>query len=346
MSLLHASDPEAAKPVDEGFLAALGIHRLAVTLPFLEAGGPVNVCAIEERGGGYALFDAGLGTEEAWAELTGQTDARGIDLATVRRIIVSHGHIDHYGNAQRISELSGAPVFVHPADEEKLCGDQRWFHQVQQNEDYYLQLGVPRATLDAMRAHSAKVRTFSAPVERARVQGLVDGQALEFKHFTAEVLHLPGHTPGLVCLWAAEPKLLFADDHVLARVSPNPLLDLSQGVGPEKFKALVSYRKSAQRVLGLGVETVLPGHGACFTNMKPLLDGLFDFYARRQDRLVAKLREAPASVWDLLHLLFPRADVPRLYLMISETLGNLEVLEEDGRVRCVTDGGVHRYVPV
>src|SRR2546425_13243769 len=78
------------------------------------------------------------------------------------------------------------------------------------------------------------------------VEPLPAGTILRFKRFSAEVLHLPGHTPGLICLWAPEARVLFSADHLLERVSPNPLLDLEGQVEPT-HKALVAYVESARR---------------------------------------------------------------------------------------------------
>jgi hypothetical protein len=50
--------------IAEADLAELGIHRISVPIPFLEAGGPVNAYAIEDREGGLCLFDAGLGSPQ------------------------------------------------------------------------------------------------------------------------------------------------------------------------------------------------------------------------------------------------------------------------------------------
>ena len=146
----------------------------------------------------------------------------------------------------------------------------------------------------------------------------------------------------VVCLHAPALGLFFADDHVLARVSPNPLLDLSQGEGETKFRALERYLESARRVRDLELRAVLPGHGPSFTGHRPLLDGLFEFYERRQAKLLARLEAGPASVYEALDVLFPRRDLPRLVLMLSEVLGNLEVLEAQGRARRCGDGVV-RY---
>ncbi len=112
MSILYAT-PDAALEVDESFLAGLGVQRIVIPVPFLEAGGPVNAFAIEEAGGGFALFDSGIATDEGRAALEQGLADRRLSVANLTRIIVSHGHVDHYGNAQELSERSGAKVHVH-----------------------------------------------------------------------------------------------------------------------------------------------------------------------------------------------------------------------------------------
>jgi glyoxylase-like metal-dependent hydrolase (beta-lactamase superfamily II) len=330
-------------PIDESSLKALGIARLPVPVPFVEAGGPVNVFSLENEDGSLTLFDSGLGTPEGLAALQSGAVEQGVDLSRVTRLIVSHGHIDHYGNTQALAERTGASVWVHPADRAKIEGDGRFAAQLEQGFDYFLKLGLPRELLEAMLAGARKVRPFARPVEPHRVQLLEDGQLFRFARFTARVLHCPGHTPGLVCLWAAGPGLLVADDHVLARVSPNPLIDLSQGQGATKFRALERYVESAQRVMALPVHAVLPGHGECFSGHVELLGSLLRFYGTRQQKLLAALPAEGATVYGLLEVLFARRDVSRLSLMLSEVLANLEVLETGGAVQREERDGVYRF---
>lgn len=343
--LLYADDRTAAAPVDEAPLADLGVYRVPVPVPFMEAGGPVNLFAIEDEGGGHTFFDCGVGTAEGTRVLREACASLGVDLKKVNRIIVSHGHVDHYGNAQLLAEESGAPVFLHEADGEKVCGDGRWFKQLRVHVDYYLRHGVPQAVLDEMIRTSGSSGEYARQVEPRRVQPLVDGQRFRFKHFEAQVLHMPGHTPGLMCLWAPEQRIFFANDHILARVSPNPLIDLTTMDGDDKrFRSLATYLVSARRAHALDIAMVLPGHGEAFQNHRPLLDGLFSFYARRQERMLKHLRKVPsASLHELVHQVFPRVDVRRMYLMVSEVLGNVEVMEDDGRVVRTLEDGVWRY---
>jgi glyoxylase-like metal-dependent hydrolase (beta-lactamase superfamily II) len=319
-------------PVDESFLAPLGVVRLPAPVPFLEAGGPVNAVALRNVDDSWTLFDTGVGTVEGLAALEAGAAGAGVDLGRVSRIIVSHGHLDHFGNAARFAEATGARVFIHPWDLAKVVGEARYVDLVAKNREYFGRLGVPPAVLEEVLAVASRGPD-PRYLDRRRVEPLADGQVFQFRHVEGVILHAPGHTPGLTCLHLPAQRMLLADDHLLARVSPNPFLDLSHGTGEGKFRSLVRYVESARRVYALDLDCVIPGHGEAFRGHRELLDGLFDFYAVRQQRLLERVRLGPVTAYQLLDVIFPRRDAARFILMLSEVLANLEVLEADGRVR-------------
>jgi glyoxylase-like metal-dependent hydrolase (beta-lactamase superfamily II) len=311
-------------------LAALGVHRLPIPVPFAEAGGPANVYVIEEDGGGLALFDAGIGTREGREALLSGFRALGRSLGEVRRIFVSHGHIDHYGYARAAQEQSGAPVYAHPRDHDKLTGRDRTAQRLDLYAAYLDRLGAPRELLGHVRVHWQDIGRMARPVEH--VEPLAAGTRLRFGKFSAEVLHLPGHTPGLVCLWAPDQGVLFSDDHLLERVSPNPLLDL-EGQAEPRHRALVEYVRSARRAKELPARLIAPGHGEPFAGHVELIDRLLAFYDKRQARILDLLAEGPQTPAQLAPRVFPHAKPSQLYLILSEVMGNLEVLEDQRRVR-------------
>jgi glyoxylase-like metal-dependent hydrolase (beta-lactamase superfamily II) len=332
---------EQASPDGDAVLRALGIHRLPMPVPFPDAGGPVNAYAIEDGKRGLLLFDSGIGTPEGVAALHAGAAAAGLDLRRCTQVVVSHGHVDHFGNAQLLAELSGATVRLHPGDMEKVVGDDVWESRAPVYAAFLRRQGVPGEQLPRLLSVGKHSGKYSRRVSATRVRPLTEGDHFRVGKVRLDVLHLPGHTPGLVCLWDAEHGLLFADDHLLARTSPNPFLELVDEHTTRR--ALVQYMHSIARVRALDVEWVLPGHGAPFQGHRAAIDSLLRFYERRQEKLLGALADGPRSPVDLSDALFGPQEGARLYLTLSEVVGNLEVLEAAGRVRRVPEEGLDRW---
>lgn len=323
---------EAVQGIDER-LRALGIRRVPVPIPFPQAGGPVNVLAIDEEGGGFALIDAGLGTPDAEAALREGLRAEGLQLEALRRILVTHGHIDHYGLAQTLREPAGARVFVHGRDRDKLMRPGRMRTRQERYGDFLRRCGVPPAQIEALAGLEEGLLSMAREVE-APVDELNEGDTFRFARCELRTLHMPGHTPGQSCFVVTpddggEPFFLGAD-HLLERVSPNPLLELD--VSGERFRALPHYYRSIRRAAALGIDAVVPGHGAPFRGPGRVVETLLGFYSKRQERLLAAIPDEGATPVELLRRIFPKVNAGELFLMVGEVLGNLDVLEDLGRV--------------
>ncbi len=329
--------------IAEADLPALGIHRISVPIPFPEAGGPVNAYAVEDRDGSLLLFDAGLGSPEAEAALDRGLARIGRSVRDVSRIVVSHGHVDHYGGAAALLEKAGRPVPVHahPLDVPKMAeGYPGWKDQQPAYAALFHRLGVP---LEVMVEAARKVgEGFTKARRIPRVEPLDLGEPLRMRHVTLEPMHMPGHTPGLVCLYDREHRLFLSADHLLEHVSPNPLIELGPD-GSEGWRPLVAYVESVARLRALEVDLVLPGHAAPFGGHREVIDRLLGFYGRRQQRIREELWNGPRTGWEVTTSLFPSAPASAMFLTVSEALANLEVLEARGEVERASDGEVYRF---
>ena len=327
------------RPLTEADLAGLGVHRLPLPIPFVAAGGPVNLHVIEAAGGGLILFDAGLGSPQAEAALQAGFDRLGFRFEEVRRIIVSHGHVDHYGAARWIQERHGGelPVQAHPRDLMKM--DERGPRLRDQHPHYavhFMKLGVPLEVLKAVAASGDGATRLSRripDVQPIEAGAVVEGRALRF-----EVIEMPGHTPGLVCLWAPEHGVLLPADHLLEKVSPNPIIELD-AEGRNVHRPLSVYLESLRRTRAMEISLIMPGHGPGFGGHRALIDSLLGFYQKRQERLLGLLADRPRTGWELCQAIFPRAGPTDAFLTMSETVANLEVLEDRGAVVRLEEDG-------
>lgn len=316
----------------EADLAALGVHRIAVPIPFVAAGGPVNLYVIEAADGSLVLFDAGLGSEEAQAALQAGFARLGRSLREVSRIVVSHGHVDHFGAARFVQEQGGgAPVFAHAGDLPKIDEAGPPFSALSPAFDaHFARLGVPPEVREAMLRSGERSYGWSRRV--AGVRPIEEGAVVEGRHVRLEVRHFPGHTPGLIALHEPGLGLLLPADHLLERISPNPLIELGPGGQDGFFRPLVAYLESLGRTRALDLSLVLPGHGAPFGDHRRVIDGLAAFYLKRQARLAGLLADGPRSGWALCQGLFPAARPVETFLTMSETVANLEVMAARGEV--------------
>jgi glyoxylase-like metal-dependent hydrolase (beta-lactamase superfamily II) len=330
--------------VTDADLRDLGIVRIAVPVPFPQAGGPVNVYAIDDGDGGLLLFDSGLGTPDAERALADGFAAAGLRFERVHRIVLSHGHVDHYGAARTVQERAGGPVavFAHPADLPKVCSSGwRWRDRLPVYAAYLARLGVPAEVVAEM-ARSAILGP-SCARRVPDVRTITEGELLRTRRLALEVLHLPGHTPGMICLWEPTHRLLFSGDHLLEKVSPNPLIELPADGEEGRWRPLVAYLESLARARALDVALVLPGHADPFGDHRGVIDGLVRFYAVRQGRIGDLLAEAPRTGYEVTRALFPAVRAGELFLAISEAIANVEVLETRGEVARALEEGAWRF---
>jgi len=97
----------------------LDIHRLEIPTPYEV--GPVNVYLIKNEP--LTLIDAGVGSHEARDALIGQLRNLKVDIADIKRVILTHSHLDHSGQAPYVKKVSGAKIYIHPFEQLKLAGE-------------------------------------------------------------------------------------------------------------------------------------------------------------------------------------------------------------------------------
>ena len=95
------------------------IHRIEIPIPFPI--GSVNLYFI--RDSLPTLIDAGFYSEDSLKRVSVALENAGCRLSDVKRILLTHGHLDHVGLAGKISKISGAEIFVHPLDRSKSFWD-------------------------------------------------------------------------------------------------------------------------------------------------------------------------------------------------------------------------------
>jgi glyoxylase-like metal-dependent hydrolase (beta-lactamase superfamily II) len=314
------------------------LYQLEIPTPFPV--GPVNIY-VARAPEGLTLVDCGPRTREARVALDAGLAALGSSVHDVRRILVTHAHADHYGLAASIAADAppGARVFTHPFNRPTLeAYDQERKRHMAFYADLLRVSGVPEETRRAIERARQGIGDYA---ERIPVAGdLNDGDALALAGREWRVLHTPGHSSGLVCLYEPQSRTLLSNDHLLRDISSNPLVEPPPPGRAERFKSLVEYLRQMQRVAAMDVSIAWPGHGEPIHDVPGLVRQRVEFHARRAGRILELLDGHRLTTYQVVRPLFPRLDSINFFLAISEVLGHLELLELEGRVQPAQRNGV------
>jgi hydroxyacylglutathione hydrolase len=150
----------------------------------------MNVYFIEERDGGVTVFDAGI------QAMTKHVADVGRIMGGINRIVLGHAHSDHRGAASGVQ----APVWSHEDEAQYAEGDPEPYFDFS-TLPTWSKAGPVRAAYP----HMLKIWD-GGPVRIDRT--LNEGDTVA----GFEVVHLPGHAPGLIGLWREADRVALASD--------------------------------------------------------------------------------------------------------------------------------------
>lgn len=219
--------------------------------PFLHRLGPGSVNAyLVEEAGEVTIVDAGL--PGFWGHLPAELAAMGRTLDDVRALVLTHGHSDHIGFAERLRRERAVVPRIHELDAAMARGEVKPQNQNQGKVRIgstvgFLLFGIRNGALRT--TPLAEVATFG------------DGATLDVPG-APRVIHVPGHSPGSAALHFAGADALLVGDALAT------LAVTSGEVGPriapftsEPAEALASLG----RIEGIEAHWTLPGHGEPWT---------------------------------------------------------------------------------
>jgi glyoxylase-like metal-dependent hydrolase (beta-lactamase superfamily II) len=283
-----------------------------------------------------ALVDCGIGTKLAYTLLLDGVRGAGVDPASLR-LYITHGHVDHAGNAHRLHEEFGVDLHA-PRTEAPLVESFRVDH-ARRNDEFAAALaahGVPTHDVQRLRADADALDHWIDDVPI--VGDLADGDRIVLGDVEAAAVSTPGHTAGSTCYWLSEDNDLLSGDTLLETITSNAveLRDADKGRYRQYVRSLEGLRRF------VGVEC-LPGHRTPFTLTDALLDRHLDMHRARRAKILALL-DGPRTAYEVFpHIFAGHRSDPVLFMGMAEIVGHLHALELDGAVTCTERDGVRRF---
>jgi glyoxylase-like metal-dependent hydrolase (beta-lactamase superfamily II) len=309
---------------------APGVRWLSMPLPFqLDH---INLWLVDGD-----VVDTGIGnadTRRLWAEILGKRP--------IKRVVLTHYHPDHAGNAAWLCERYGAEFWT-------TQGEYLTAHAVRTSSAGYTAEAVlevfRRNGLDEERAAKMASRRNRyaelVPEFPHSYRRIIEGDELTIggRKWRAFVGH--GHAPEHLSLFCKEINTVIAGDMLLSTISTNVSV---WSIDPEGdplrlfLDSIARYRDLPADVL------VLPSHGKPFRGAHERVEQLEQHHESRLAELVDALR-TPKSAAELLPVLFRRPlDAHQTFFAMGEAIAHLHYLYYAGRAqRDMGNDGIMRY---
>ena len=322
----------------QSFPKAKNIHAIAIPFPEPPDLITANVYAVGK--GPITLIDTGPKIPGSLEFLRKKLRLAGFDISDIERIIITHGHVDHFGLAASIRDAAGYPIecFLHAEDRFQISSENfqedMWSKEL---EHFMAMVDMPQKEIEGIKKHFCSFKQLADPIEE--VSTMEDGDEFIGDGFHLRVIHSPGHSPGACCLYESRQKVLFSGDHIIKHITPNPLIEMKRDrLRDPHYQSLKAYMNSLDKLAGLDVRFVFPGHGEYIEDLLGIISTYRAHHRERMDLVLNALREKSRPLYHLIDDVFPSVPEDDVFLAVSEIFVHLEILINEGRADLADPG--------
>lgn len=300
------------------------IYRIPMTV---FSNGFVGYSYVVLEAGPPTLVDTGSGVGDSNRDLlTGIAAIRdehgeAFTVTDIERIIVTHGHMDHFGGAAFMAEQTGAQVGIHELDRRVLTNyDERVIMATKDLRVYLERAGISGERRQQIIDMYGFLKQF---VTTTHVDFSIDEDTeLDGMRF----VHTPGHCPGQVCILLGDTML--AADQILSRTTPHQ--------APESITAytgLGHYRESLRKIAHIdGIALSLGGHEEPVHDVYARIDAIQQSHERKLTRVLDIIRETakPMTIGQITEAMYPDKTGYDTLLALEEAGAHVEYLYQHG----------------
>jgi glyoxylase-like metal-dependent hydrolase (beta-lactamase superfamily II) len=283
------------------------------------------------------IVDTGLNRKECLDAMQLGLKQLDIDLARTD-FFITHLHADHFGLVSKLATTSSQVFFNRP--ERELIEASGWWERM---VAYAAKNGFPENELRAaIQSHPG--REFASEwVPEISISN--DGDEIIAGDYRFRCVSTPGHSLGHTCLYEPDRKILVAGDHILIDITPN-IQCWSDDHNP-----LENYLASLDKVNGMEINLVLPGHRRLITDHRARVAELKEHHQRRLREVLSILGDDPQTAYQVASQMtwdldcesweeFPRA---QKWFATGEAIAHLRYLQRKKLIFTRNEGRITKF---
>lgn len=313
------------------------IFQIQIPLP----GSPLKILNsyLIKGDGRNLLVDTGFNHDLCEETMLGALDELKVSLADTE-IFLTHFHSDHVGLVDRLkdrcrcvyaSEYDGHIVNINRCD--------YYWEEVMEMQD---RMGVPEGKELHYTEHPGYVGGTLSDTDITVVE---DGDIIPVGRYRLRVTDMKGHTPGMLGLYDEKHKILFSADHLLAKITPNI------NAWDYDNDYLKFFLDNLEKISGLDIELVLPGHRALITDHRARVEELKKHHERRLNAIKNAIANGDRTIyeialaipWDFAGGYFGDFPNAQKWFAANEVFAHLQYLTFKNEVKYTEENKVFYY---
>lgn len=279
-----------------------------------------DMVILMDTGSGFGRSNQHL---EAGLKTAGEILERPLSLESLTHILVTHGHIDHFGGLNYIRPRTSAKIGIHELDYRTITNYEARLTLISHRLSNFLwEAGVtPEQHKELLTLYRFNKNLFqSTPIDFTY-------EAIGMRFGPFEMLHVPGHCAGQTIFRLHD--YLFIGDHILSRTTPHMAPEsLTHNTGLGHYLASLA----AMRPWIEGVTLTLPAHEDPITDLPVRIDSIRQHHTARLDKALAAM-DTPQTLADISYALFRSPGGYDALLAIEEAGAHVEYLYQRGQIR-------------
>ncbi|MFJ8237096.1 MBL fold metallo-hydrolase [Ureibacillus sp. NPDC094379] len=310
----------------------MNVHKIVIPTPY--AIGDVNAFLV--KGDTLTLFDVGPKTTEAYEALKWGIRSAGYEMSDIEQVVLTHHHPDHAGWVDAFPNIA---VLGHEYVDHWMRKTNEFI--VYRNEFYRTNLrlqGVPGEYIEQIVKVRGEMELFgTTPLTKF----INDGDEIP-GHPGLIAYYTPGHAQSHLIFVEESSRVAIGGDLLLEKVAPNPLVEPPVDLSHVRPKSLLQYHNSLILLQNLQLRKIYTGHGNDIENINELISLRLEKDYLRAGQVLSIL-STPKTVLEVTKQLYPSIYKKQLGLTLSKTIGYLDYLEKEEKVKKQLEGEIYVY---